>query len=75
MSSGIYYTQHARERMAQRRVTESNVEEILRDHHITYTDRDGNLNFVGDLNGRRVRVVIVGDGTKGVRKIKTVIVN
>jgi hypothetical protein len=59
--------------MAQRRVTKADAEEILANHHTTYTDPDGNLSYVGHTNGRVIRVVIVGV-TVNPPVIKTVIV-
>lgn len=66
-------TVHARQRMAQRGVTEAEVQETVQHHHTTYTDPDGNRNYVNHVNGRRVRVVIVGAGVGEELRIKTVI--
>lgn len=52
------YSGHARDRMAQRNVTEEEVETVLADPSITYTDAKGNPSFVATLSGRRVRVVV-----------------
>lgn len=48
--------------MVDRHVSESAVEETIEKFHTTYTDPDGNRNFVNHIHGRRIRVVIVGDG-------------
>ena len=55
------YTMHARERMAQRQITESEVEATLRDHHTEYLDKKGNLVCIGHPDGRRIKIVIQKD--------------
>jgi hypothetical protein len=59
--------------MAQRKVSHADVEDITQHYHTTYTDPDGNRNYAGHVVGRRIRVVIVGDGSGPVLVIKTVI--
>jgi hypothetical protein len=59
--------------MAHRGVTDAQVEETIRNHHTTYTDPDGNRNYVSHVGGRRIRVVIVGAGSSEAVRIKTVI--
>jgi predicted naringenin-chalcone synthase len=43
--------------MAVRRITESEVEEVLRSYHTRYEDRKGNDIWVGHPGGRRIKVV------------------
>jgi hypothetical protein len=69
----LVYTQHARDRMTQRGVTEADVQATLANYHTTYTDPNGNRNYVGYCRGRRVRIVVVGDGRADPAVIKTVI--
>lgn len=55
------YTSHAREQMALRKITELEVEATLQDHHTAYTDKKGNPIYIGEPNGRRIKVVIRKD--------------
>jgi hypothetical protein len=54
-------TQHARDRMRQRRITEKDIEAVLANPHLTYGDGQGNRRFVGDAGGRRIAVDLKGD--------------
>ena len=65
------YTNHARKRMAQRGITEEDIEAALADPQITYSDPDGNRRFVRWFGDRRVQVVIVDNREPYI--IKTVI--
>ncbi len=67
------YTTHARQRMAQRGVSESEVEDVLANHHASYADPAGNRNYVGHVNGKHVRVVVRGDGNPPPAVVITVI--
>ena len=44
--------------MSQRRVTEQQVEAVLKDHHIKYHDAEGNDILIGDIDGFGVKVVV-----------------
>ncbi|MCL4499368.1 MAG: DUF4258 domain-containing protein [Chloroflexi bacterium] len=55
------YTKHARKRMIERSISESDVEAVLEKPHMTYGDGKGNRNFVRTVKGRRIRVVVKGD--------------
>ena len=57
----VHYTRHAREQMAFRRISETEVEEVIRQHHTHYADRKGNNIYVGHPGGRRVKVVVAKD--------------
>jgi hypothetical protein len=54
----VRYTVHARQRMQERGVSESEVEAALRDPDITYPDGPGKTNFIRG----RLRVVATADG-------------
>jgi len=51
------YTRHARERMAERHISDAEVEDVLANFHTSYTDRDGNPIYIGRSAGRRIKVV------------------
>jgi hypothetical protein len=55
------YSRHARLRMIQRAISESEVEAVLADYHTHYTDEDGNAIYVGNPGGHRVVVVVRKD--------------
>ena len=57
----VRYTRHAREQMAFRRISETEVEEVIRQHHTHYADRKDNDIYVGHPGGRRVKVVVAKD--------------
>ena len=63
----IWYTKHARERMAQRQISDNQVQNCLRSPEVTYPDGHGNMNFV--CGG--IRVVALVDNTT--RKVITVV--
>jgi len=52
------YSNHARLRMTQRRVSESEVEAVLAEYHTRYHDRDGNDILIAHPGGRRIKVVV-----------------
>lgn len=47
--------------MAQRHISEVEVERTLEEYHVRYTDKDGNPIFVAKIEGRRIKVVIKKD--------------
>lgn len=52
------FAEHALNRMAQRGIKRRDIERVLESPDICYTDREGNLCFVGYLEGqRRLRIV------------------
>lgn len=59
MADGVEYTKHARLRMAQRNISEAEVEEGLGNPSYSYTDKAGNPVHVGYPAGRRIKVVVV----------------
>ncbi len=63
MPGRFTYTGHAREKMAERHITEADVEYVL-EHWVTqFTDRRGNPLLGADVRGRRIRVVVARDSS------------
>jgi len=54
----LIYTEHARDQMVDRHISEAEVEACWSDHHTEYPDKKGNLNYIGDVQGRRIKVVV-----------------
>jgi len=55
----VKYLPHAHKRMRQRLISEAEVEYCLNNHHISYTDREGNPIYVAETpEGRRIKVVV-----------------
>lgn len=54
----LIYMEHARDQMIERRISEAEVEACWNDHHTTYTDKKGNPNYIADVRGRRIKVVV-----------------
>ena len=52
------YTRHAREQMAYRQISEYEVETTLSEYHTRYTDPNGNPILIGEVDGRRIKVVV-----------------
>jgi|GEM_PF-1711860 len=55
---GLEYTQHARDQMALRAVSQAEVEQVFADRGITYPDQYGNPCYVRMVAGRRIRAVV-----------------
>ncbi len=49
--------------MAQRLITEAEVEDVLMNFHTSYTGRNGNPIYIGRPNGRRIKVAVLKDST------------
>jgi hypothetical protein len=47
--------------MRQRRISPSEVEEVVRNYHTSYIDREGNPIYIGRPGGRRIKVVVKKD--------------
>ena len=58
---GVFYSRHARDRMVQRSISDSEVEEVLSSYDIEYPDREGNRVLIGRPEGRRIKVVVRKD--------------
>lgn len=54
----LIYTDHALEQMRDRGISKAEVVACWDDHHTEYTDRDGNPNYIADVSGRRIKVVV-----------------
>lgn len=54
----LIYTEHARDQMIERRISEEEVEACWNDHLTDYPDKKGNPNYIGDVKGRRIKVVV-----------------
>ena len=54
----LIYTDHARDQMHDRAISEAEVEACWNNHHTTYTDKEGNPNYIADVGGRRIKVVV-----------------
>ena len=55
----IYYTEHAKDRMHQRGITEEEVEYGLQNYHTYYRDETGNPIYRVDLpNGKHIKIVV-----------------
>ena len=60
----IRYTQHAKDRMRQRGITEDEVEFCLQHYHTSYKDIAGNPIYKVDLpDGRKIKTVVKGDSS------------
>jgi len=60
----IYYTQHAKDRMQQRGITEEEVEYCLQNYHTSYKDITGNPIFRANLpSGKHLKVVVATNTT------------
>ena len=54
----IYYTEHAKDRMRQRGITEEDVEYGLQNYHTYYQSEIGNNIYRADLpNGKHIKIV------------------
>jgi hypothetical protein len=58
MAERLVYTAHARRRMAERAITETEVETVLDRWETQHTDRDGNPVYGSLVAGRPIRVVV-----------------
>ncbi len=57
----LRYSRHAREQMALRHISETEVGHVLSHYHTHYLDRKGNDIYIGHPGGRRVKVVVAKD--------------
>lgn len=60
----LYFTKHAKERMIKRGISEVEVEACWQNHHTAYVDKKGNPIYIGDVQGRRIKVVVRKRNTK-----------
>jgi hypothetical protein len=64
---------HAHDRMAQRRIRRRDIEYVLDDPEISYTDREGNLCLVGFLADERKLRIVVAKGSDPLNIITAII--
>ena len=65
-------TDHAKERMRDRGISESDLESVLKDAEIKHPGPHGDINMIKTINKRRIKVSYVVEGKK--KKIITVMV-
>jgi hypothetical protein len=58
MTSPFSLSVHARQRMALRRITANEIEDVLENFHTRYQDKKGNDILIGHPGGRRIKVVV-----------------
>ena len=47
--------------MRERAISEQEIEDVLRNHHTEYSDKNGNRILVGDPGGRPIKVIVEKD--------------
>jgi len=57
----LEYSPHARKRMKQRKISETEVEACLQDHDILYFDKKGNPKYNTHIGERYIKVVVAKD--------------
>jgi hypothetical protein len=66
----IAYSEHAKNRMVQRKLTEGDVEYALENYDTRYTDKKGNPILMSDVPGRgRIKIVIDAHSTDPIKVI------
>lgn len=60
----LKYSTHARKRMRQRRISETEVEGCLQNQEILYLDKKGNPKYTSYIGGRCIKVVVAKDNPK-----------
>ena len=66
---GLVYTLHAREQMAERGVTEADVERVLAAHDMSGLDPDGNVRLSGQIAPRNRLLIVVAKDSQPLRII------
>jgi hypothetical protein len=54
----LRFSRHARERLLERNISESDVSLVLDDPDVTFPDKKGNPCTVKEIDGRRIKVVV-----------------
>lgn len=57
------WSTHACNRAAERGIRLDEVEAVVDDPHVTFTDRSGNPCYIREIGGRRIKVVVAADDT------------
>ena len=60
----LIYTDHAREQMYDRGISEAEVEACWEDHHTSKLDKKGNPIYIADVKGRRIKIVVKKQNTR-----------
>jgi len=60
----LIYTEHAREQMYDRGISEAEVEACWNNHHTTYTDKKGNPIYIADVQDRRIKIIVKKQNTR-----------
>lgn len=61
----LIYKRHARKRMRQRSISETEVEYCLNNHDVSYHDKKGNPIYITETpNGRRIKVVVAREDAR-----------
>ena len=55
------WSKHARDRGAERRITLAQATEIVQHPDITFTDKGDNPCYIGQIDERRIKVVVAAD--------------
>ena len=55
------FSRHARQRMIERSVTESEATGVANNQDVTFTDKKGNPCYVREVGNRRIKVVVAAD--------------
>lgn len=54
----LRYSRHARQRQAERGISDAEVESVVDNPDVTFADKKGNPCSVREIDGRRIKVVI-----------------
>jgi hypothetical protein len=57
----VRYSGHARDRLRERDLSEADVDLVMEDHDVSFTDKKGNPCYVRLVDGRRIKVVVAQD--------------
>jgi len=67
-------TDHAKERMQERGISESDLERVLRDPEIIHPGPRGDINLIKTINGKKIKVSYMDVSDKKKKKIITVMI-
>ena len=54
----LRYSRHARQRQAERGISDTDVECVVEKPDVTFADKKGNPCYIREIGGRRIKVVI-----------------
>ncbi len=55
------WSNHAQDRGSERDITLAQAAAVVENAHTTFTDRKGNPCYIGEVDGRRIKVVVAAD--------------